>query len=263
MRAEPTFGFQAVFRQRLRDGETLYGTFVKTASHQVIEVLGRTAFDFVVIDAEHAPFAPQTLDACLLAAQAVGTSALVRVADAGAAAVQQVLDMGAGGIMAPHITSAATALAAARACRYDRGTRGFSNSPRAGSYGDDSLAQHLTQSDARVVCLCQIEDADALDHLDAIAQLDAVDCLFIGRADLAVSLGQRDVNHPQVADAVARICAAGQAHGMPVGMFLPDAAQVDHFRAVGVSVFVLGSDQSLLRTATRHLLDGRGQPQEP
>lgn len=260
MPAEAPFGFQAAFRQRLRQGDTLYGTFVKTASHQTIEVLGRTAFDFLVIDAEHAPFASHTLDACLLAAQAGGTPALVRLGATDAAAVQQVLDMGAGGIMVPHITSAATALAAARACRYGGGTRGFSNSPRAGAYGDDSLAQHLAQSDARVVCLCQIEDADALDHLDAIAQLDVVDCLFIGRADLAVSLGQTDVNHPQVADAVARICAAGRTHGMAVGMFLPDAAQVDHFRAMGVSVFVLGSDQSLLRAAARHLLDGHRQP---
>ena len=68
------------FRRRLAGGEHMVGTFIKTPTCHSIEILGGVGFDFVVIDEEHAPFDRSAIDIGLLAARAVGTAGLVRVA---------------------------------------------------------------------------------------------------------------------------------------------------------------------------------------
>lgn len=237
----------ASFRARIRARERLLGTFVKTAAYQTVEVLGTGGLDFVVIDAEHAPFDRNTLDVCMLAARATRLPALVRVPDASDATILDVLDVGAAGVLVPHARTADDVQRAVRSSRYRDGVRGFSNSPRAGGYGRVGLAALVDAADRETVVVCQIEDREAIDALDAIAAVDAVDCLFIGRADLAVSYGAFDLRHPAVEAAVERTCAVGRAAGKAVGIFLAGADEVPRYAALGVSLFVIGSDQSLLR----------------
>jgi len=60
----------ASFREQVRDRQRLTGTFFKTASYQSVEVLAGSGLDFIVLDAEHAPFDRNHLDVCLMAARA-------------------------------------------------------------------------------------------------------------------------------------------------------------------------------------------------
>src|SRR3546814_4982378 len=91
-------GVMTVFRDRVRSGEAVVGTFVKTTSPQTIEVLARTALDFAVLDAEHAPFGSESLAFALGAAHRAALATLVRVPDHNAAFINACLDMGADGI---------------------------------------------------------------------------------------------------------------------------------------------------------------------
>lgn len=236
-------------RQRLRARQPLFGTFFKTPSHQLMEVLGGAGLDFVVIDAEHAPFSRATLDTCLLAARAHSLPALVRVRDNSSANILDALDLGATGIVAPHASSAASVEAIIGAARYRTGSRGFSNSPRAGNYGLVGMTQHLDDSDRDGIIVCQIEDRAAIEQIDAIAAIDEADCLFIGRADLAVSYGVYDVGHPQVKAAVAAVCAAGVAAGKAIAIHIGHVREAQPYLEMGVSMFVVGSEQSVLRSA--------------
>lgn len=59
------------FREQFTAGAPLLGTFVKTPSHAVVEVLGTTGLDFLVIDMEHAPIGAESRDRMLLAAHLV------------------------------------------------------------------------------------------------------------------------------------------------------------------------------------------------
>lgn len=238
-------------RERLHDKDALIGTFVKTTSHQIVEVLGGAALDFVVLDAEHAPFGRESLDVCCLAARYAGVPALVRTATADPDGILQALDLGATGVVVPHVDTPAIALAAVKASRYweHQGARGFSNSPRAGKYGQLSLASHISASDKSTAVVVQIESAAAVDAVHDIASVEGIDGLFIGRADLAVSYKVGDILDAKVQAAVERVCQAGRDKDVAVGIFLPDAAEVDRFREMGVNFFVIGSDQSLLRQA--------------
>lgn len=236
----------ATFRERVLGREALVGTFVKTASHQTVEVLGGTGLDFGVIDAEHAPFGRNALDISLLAARAGGFPALVRVPDARPQTILDVLDMGATGVLVPHVCSAADVETATAAARYRGGLRGFSNSPRAGGYGQVGMQALVDQADREVVTIVQVEDREAVERIDDIVAAGP-DCLFIGRADLAVSYGVFDIAHPDIDRACQRIAKACRGAGRPLGVFLGSLAERSRWVDLGASFFVIGSDQSLLR----------------
>ncbi|MES2260263.1 MAG: aldolase/citrate lyase family protein [Pseudomonadota bacterium] len=235
-------------RDRIRARQRLVGTFVKTPSYHALEILGMAGLDFACIDAEHAPFGPAELDVCILAARAAGLPAIVRIPDSRAATVLAALDVGACGILAPHALDADHVQRVLGNARYQDGKRGLSNSPRAGRYGTSSLSEHAATADRDTVVMCQIEDMEALDEIDAIAAIGQLDCLFIGRADLAASAGIFDLADARVEQAVQRICRAGRDSGKAVGIFLNDLTQVAHYEALGASLFIIGSDQSMLRT---------------
>lgn len=236
-------------RDAIAEGQTLTGTFVKTTHYQTVEVLAGTTLDFVVLDAEHAPFGRESLDACCLAARAGRLPALVRTASSRPEHILQVLDCGASGVLVPHVDNAEIASSVVSAARYREadGTRGFSNSPRAGGYGEVTLAKHISQSDQQTTVIVQIETASSVENIGEIAQTPGVDALFVGRADLAVSYGVDAITHPRVQEAVEHVCQVAKAHGRPIGVFLPDAADIDTFTALGFTFFVIGSDQSLMK----------------
>ena len=234
------------FRQRVRAGEPLVGVFIKTASHPVVELVGRTGLDFAIVDAEHAPFEPSTLDRMALAGRAAGLPLLVRPPAVDPVFVGQALDLGLGGVVAPHIDSPQAAEALLDAAKNARGQRGFSPSTRAAGYGAPDARAYRAAADAQSSVWCQIEDAAALPRLDAIAAIEDVDCLFLGRADLAQSLGVDSQSDPKVTQAVRATAEAGARHGRTVGIFIGSPAEIPDLKALGVTVFVCGSDQSWL-----------------
>lgn len=234
------------------DDDFHVGVFVKTTSPHIVEVLGTTAIDFAVLDAEHAPFDRAALDTAMIAGRAVGLPLLVRVPDREAGTLLSVLDIGAAGVLVPHVDSAEQAREVVARCRYRGGVRGYSSSPRAAGYGAMGMTAALAHGDRNVV-VCQIESPAAVEQAAQIAAVPGVDGLFIGRADLALAMGLDDAQHERVLDATMRVIQAGVAAGKRVGMMVGSNAERDRYRAHGVRWFIQGSDQSLLRQAAQAL----------
>ncbi|PWC34644.1 aldolase [Azospirillum sp. TSO35-2] len=244
------------FRKRLLDRERLVGSFVKTPTGHATEILGDVGFDFVIIDQEHAPFDRSTTDNVLLAARAAATAALVRVPRADPADILAALDDGAAGVLLPHIATVAAARDAVAACRYS-GKRGFSNSPRAGRYGGLGLADHVAAGDASTTVIAMIEDPEALDQIDAILAVEGLDAVFIGRGDLTVAYRETSTDAPPVRQAVERITAAARTAGKPALAMVgrADAPEAGWLARLGVTGFVVASDQSFMRQAAGNALD--------
>ena len=118
------------FKQRLARSEPTIGTWVKTPSPVVCEVLARTPLDALALDAEHAPFGRLELDSCLAVSRLSDMPTLVRVPSPSPADLLNALDCGATGVVVPHVTSAAQAEAVARSCHFGRGGRGYAGSTR-------------------------------------------------------------------------------------------------------------------------------------
>lgn len=244
------------FRGRLLAEQPMMGTFLKTPSAIVGEVLALTALECVCIDAEHAPFGPMEIDACVAALRAGDMPSLVRVRSDSASEILGILDAGAGGVIVPHVTSAAQAARIARMAHYGAvGGRGYAGSSRAAGYTTRGMAAHLRHSAAHTVVVAQIEDAEALAELDGIAATPGIDCLFVGRMDLTLSLGVDDPLDPRVVAAVEQICQAGRRHGKAVGMFITPQESCAYWQEQGASLFLLGSDHSFLLDGARRLCE--------
>ncbi|MCH8250788.1 MAG: aldolase, partial [Proteobacteria bacterium] len=122
------------FRGQLIAGTQIVGTFVKTPSPIVAEVLSLSALDVFCIDTEHAPFGRLELDLCVAAFRAADCPCLVRVASDSPAEIRNALDSGATGILVPHVTSAEQAAAIVKAAYFGEGGRGYAGSSRAADF---------------------------------------------------------------------------------------------------------------------------------
>ncbi|PWE29876.1 aldolase [Maritimibacter sp. 55A14] len=240
-------------RARIHAGDTLVGTFIKTPAPHIVEILGHSGLDFAVIDQEHAPIGLSQMDMMALAGKAVGLPLLSRRWGAQRDWIAPLLDLGLTGVMVPHVLDQTDAEAVCDAVRFSRGKRGLSPSPRAGNYGGLSIPDYREICDARSVVMLQIEDESALDHLDEIAAINDIDMLFVGPADLSQSMGVA-MPSPELDAAIGRVIAAGQKAGVAVGLFVGDPAQIPVWRERGVTLFVCGSDQALLRKSATQLM---------
>lgn len=230
------------------------GTFIKTPSPHVVEILGLSGLDFGLIDAEHGPFDRGSTDLMMVAGRAAGLPLMVRVPNKNPDTFLWALDVGASALVVPHVDTAEQARAVAASARFKGGERGFSNSPRYGRYGTTNVEEALALGDqARVYC--QIESAGAVGEVQAIAATDGVHGLVIGRADLALSMGLTRLDHPDVLAATEVSIRAARAAGKEAVIVTGSATELSQFVRMGATVAVVGSDQSLLRIGARQMAE--------
>lgn len=234
------------FKERLRSKELLVGTWIKTPSTIVTEVLSGSDLDVLCLDAEHAPFDRGDLDTSILAARASRMPVVVRVPSAEPHQILNALDLGATGVVVPHVRTGNDARALADACFYKPAGRGYAGSSRAANYTRRKMAEHIAISNAGTTLIAQIEDKEGVDNIAAICTIDDLDCVFIGRADLAVAYGVESAGAPEVIAASERVCTAARRAGRAVGMFVPDRNELPKWISLGVSLFLLESDHTFL-----------------
>lgn len=229
-----------------------FGTFIKTAAPHIVEILGTTSLHFGVIDAEHAPFDRAMLDLLLLAGRAADLPLLVRIPDHSAATILNALDLGAAGLLVPHVDSAAQAADIVAKAKFHPGSRGFSSSPRAAGYGALGMKQAIRAGDD-VLVVAQIESIEAVEAVDEILGIDGIGGVFVGRADLALSFGHDNTGHDDVRGATQKILRAAVSAGKIAGMAVGSRKEADAFGEQGANWFVVGSDHSLLRQAAERI----------
>lgn len=246
----------ADFREKMLSGALLAGTFLKTPSYVLVEVLAQSGLDFLCLDAEHAPFDRAAMDACMAVARALDFPVLVRVADASAREILQALDYGAAGIVVPHVDSAEKAAAAAKSARYGLHGRGYAGSSRWAGYATQTMPDLLARSQRETIVIAQIEEPEGVDAVEAIAAVEGVDGIFIGPADLSVGYGKSDQTSPELYAAIERCGAASKAHGKAYMTFVPDAAKAAEWQKYGLSMFFIASEHNWMRAGAKEAADG-------
>ena len=171
---------------------------------------------------------------------------IVRVADNDPAPIGQALDLGADGVLAPGVRTRAQCELAVRSCFYaPKGTRGFG--PRRASRLYGGRADYLARADEEIAVIAMIEHAEALDDLDGIVTTANLSAVFVGTADLAVSMGYlHDLANPAVAQAITRIARACLRHQMPFGVFTGNEEAAATWVTRGARIVTMGSDLQYL-----------------
>jgi len=240
-------------RARVLRREMLCGTFIKTPAIEIIEVLAHSGLDFICLDAEHAPFDRARLDACVAMARALQLPCLVRVPEGTPAQILMVLDMGATGIVVPHVSTVEKAQAIAKAARFGPGGRGYAGSTRFADYTTKTMPEVLPLTNDTVV-IGMIEEPEGVDVVDTIAAIDGIDGLFAGPADLAVGYGKSDINDPIVVEAVQKVGRATEQNGKAGVTFAPNMGNYDSLRDAGMSMLFFASEQTWMLQGARSIV---------
>lgn len=204
------------FRHRLNDGVLTIGAFTAIPDPALGTILGRSGFDFVVIDAEHGPFTLTSLRACVEAIEATPAASVIRVAANDPVLIKQALDLGIDAVQVPTVSTGAAAEAAVRASRYAPAGRRGMGFGRASRYGLE-IERAIREADASTAVIAMIEDAEGVENAAAIAA-SGVDAIFVGPFDLSASLGvPGETAHPTVVAGLERVVAAATEAGVAVG----------------------------------------------
>jgi 2-keto-3-deoxy-L-rhamnonate aldolase RhmA len=169
-------------------------------------------------------------------------------------AILSALDLGAAGILVPHVSSREIAQTIVASCRYRDGRRGFANTTRAGNYGLTGFEAHKTSQDRETACIAMIEDLEAVAIIDDILSVPGLDAIFIGRGDLTAALGCEAMNDPRTMEAVRPIMAAAKRHELPVIAICMDGDDAQLMASLGATAFMMGSDQGFMAKGARAAL---------
>lgn len=204
-------------KEKLEAGKKPIGMFVGTGSATVVECLGRTGLDFVIIDNEHSPIEAETTMELVRSAELTGMCPLARVREISRPAILKLLDVGAQGLIIPNVQSVADVQDVIRYAKYAPvGERGFCPTRKDGWGFDveETVPELMARLNAQTMVIPQCETVGALHAIEEIAALDGVDGIFVGPFDLSIALGQPgEFTHPEFTAAVDRIIRACHAAG--------------------------------------------------
>jgi 2-dehydro-3-deoxyglucarate aldolase/4-hydroxy-2-oxoheptanedioate aldolase len=240
--------------QHLRESDRcLIGTWVKIPALETVELLARAGFDFVVADMEHSPMTLESTYRAVVVAQGLGMHALVRVPDAGGSHLQRVLDIGADGILVPHVTGRQDAERAMSGMLFPpRGGRGLGTTSRAGTWGLDSTADYVRRGNEETLRIPQLEDLSALEQATEILDTPGLNAAFLGMGDLTMSTGLA-ADDPLLQRHADELLKAARTRDIPVGTACRDAAAARAAAGRGFSFVMIGNDAGIFGAAAAEI----------
>ncbi len=243
------------WRRRLGEGEPRFGMWVASGSGYVTEICAGSGIDWLLLDLEHAPNDLRTtLEQLQVLAGYPEVDVVVRPPSADPVSIKRLLDVGAQNIIVPMIDDPAAAVAAVAATRYPpEGIRGVGSAlARASRW--NRISDYLVTADETVSLTVQVETVAGLQHLGEIADVDGVDAVFIGPADLAASMGKLgQPEHPDVVTTIEAALGTILEHGKSAGVNAFNEAVARRYLRAGASFVLVGADVALLARGAENL----------
>jgi 4-hydroxy-2-oxoheptanedioate aldolase len=242
------------FKAALAAKRQQIGLWLSMADPYLAEVSATAGFDWLLIDGEHAPNDLRSTLAALQAVAPYRAQPVVRAVSGEVPLIKRLLDVGAQNLLIPMVDTAEQAKALVAATRYPpHGIRGVGSAVGRASRWS-ARTDYLEAADGEVCLLVQAESVTALANLEAICEVDGVDGVFIGPADLAASMGHRGKpGHPEVQAAIEQAMGTIVASGKAAGTLTSDAALARRYLELGCTFVAVGVDILIYANAARKL----------
>ncbi len=233
----------------------IFGCIIDSRSGAVVEMYHETGYDAIMIDREHTALNSETILEHIRLARALGIPCMVRAADSSYHEVCRFLDQGADGVFMPRIHSRQEAENYVRNVKYPPlGIRGLGASTcPAGKYmGWGKVRDMVEFFNENLVIGIQIETAGALADLDGILSVPGIDVAVVGNDDLSMGMGiVGELDNPKYIDAVMRMIAACEKHGVLPGIACGDPARLRFWKDRGMRMFWSAADICSMWDATQ------------
>ena len=241
----------------LRAGKIVMSVKLNTADPRITEMAAMMGFPCIWVDMEHTPNDYFVTENQIRAAKIYDTDILVRVPRGSYSDYIRPLELDASGIMVPHVMSVEDAKKVVHMTRFHPiGRRPMDGGNADGNYGNiPSAAEYNRQANEQRFTIFQIEDPEAMDQIEEIAQVPGYDMLFFGPGDFSHSIGHSgEEDHPEVVAGFKKVAEAARKYGKFAGT-VGDPASAQKLVDMGYQFINLGADVGALSSFFRNLSD--------
>lgn len=241
-----------LLKEKIANGENTLGVFQVLGDASIAEIIGYAGFDYVLIDTEHGPYDVQEAQEYVRASKLAGTTPLVRVKDRSRNSILKMLDIGAMGLVIPHLHDIDEIKRVVEYGKYyPIGERGFGatsgNTFLTAEYTKKGIEELFRVHNEESLIIPQCETKESLENIEEIVKIDGVDGIFIGPYDLSVSLGiPGETESPQIIEAVNRVVRACKAEGKFTIIYTDKVESIQKNYELGVDSVTYSSDASIL-----------------
>lgn len=248
-------------KEKITNHEKTIGVFQVLGDASIAEIIGYAGFDYVLIDTEHGPFEVQAAQEYIRAAKLAGTTPLARVKDSSRNSILKMLDVGAMGLVIPHLHEIDEIKRVVEYGKYyPVGDRGFGatsgNTFLTADYTKKGIHELFRVHNEESLIIPQCETKESLENIEEIAKVDGVDGIFIGPYDLSVSLDvPGETDGPLIKEAVKRVIAACQDAGKFTIIYTDKVEGIQENYDMGIDSVTFSSDASILSDTLTDLID--------
>ncbi|MEJ2095544.1 MAG: aldolase/citrate lyase family protein [Deltaproteobacteria bacterium] len=241
------------FKRKLHRRDLLIGSIVTLPSLEISEILSRQGFDWLLVDLEHSALTIREAQS-ILQTVTPGTPCVIRIPANDETWVKKCLDIGADGIIIPHILTVEDAVRGVTFCKYPLDGSRSIGIGRAQGYGFD-FQDYISSADEDIAVILQVEHIDAVRNMTSILNLPGIDGLFIGPYDLSASMGKTGLTtDPEVQKAIFDVKQHADETGMPMGIFGVGGEVIKPYIETGYTLIAVGIDTMIFQEAAAKIL---------
>ncbi len=251
-----------VTKEKLKNGGTVFGCFVRYPNAALVEVLSYCGWDFICFDGEHGRIESADCEQMTRAAELQGVTPIVRVPVNQQHVILRFMDTGVHGLHVPMVNSGADAEAVVQSVKYQpRGCRGLAG-VRASDYAQGApFSEYVATANAETLVAVHIETEAAVNRLSDIVSVDGLDVIFIGPTDLSNSLGiPGQIQHPKMQAIVQRIVDSVASTELAVGIMVSNAEAARQWRDRGARYIAVGLESLMNPSCRNYLKAARDTP---
>lgn len=233
----------------LKIKDQLFGTWSIIASPIVVDIIGTTGLDFIIIDMEHGDVSINQLGDLYRAANNRGFEAIVRLPDNNKQTILRVLETGIRSIMIPHVSSKEEAIEIVKNCKYyPEGNKGLSPYTINHDYTHKNIPNSLRNANDEIFIGVLIEGKDCIKNAKEISTVKGIDLIYMGIYDISQELGlPGDLYHPQILKIIKECVDIIQKNGKFAGSFAMDKKYINILKECNFKFISYSVDCAILK----------------
>ena len=247
---------KGVLKNKLLNGDTCFGHWVFMPYPEIVNIIGKSGFDFIVIDMEHSYTSINQLPSLIDAAIINNMTPLVRIPTSNTTDILRSLDTGAYGIVVPHCDTKEKLTQITIDSKYfPDGMRGMAKSTKSGEYTNKKFKEYMEFENKNLLNIVCLESKKSIDNLDQLTEVDGIDVFYIGIYDLSASLGlPGEVENPEVLFQLEKMVKKINQKGKIVGTYTDTSEQAIRMKNLGINFLTCQADGCLIRESYENLL---------